>query len=667
MPWSTHYQSKTFSLLGVIATDADNGRPYLIDLGEEECTADCQLWLSLLESADSDLVTDEESEPQIRLFAHSADRCGESWCVAEPIDLDPDLVLDGRRHAQGPFLVAAGDRKSFVGLVLKEPADVETENRKGDAFRLSFVPPPAEAGDLPRLVDVPDVALLPESWLETPYRVEDGWPVRVTSATAALSVENQDAAPSPLLGLAQLVPSLRASCLPSANAWLQSARGRSLSARLSASQCFDLPLFDDPWITAEGEPRRAAAILSATQMALLEVDPSPARMEVTDQPLRQRERRRRSRRALSKPSTHDFGNAKLALLVSSLKTSFVGMLDGLPRALPDFMPIYQETLGALLGRADALELISPMRSSGAARGESVAMEGRDVLGPITSAEWELAGALIGVDIAKHGLGLTINATIGISNGAYVMLPAVSGVSTARSHMFAAADGLSPILKQIDHRLRIAGGDLGTYLFVGNIAGIEDFFSGRPHHHVVCWLRGNWVVVQCSDAVAEEIKRDLGCKGFKRDSVGSHLHAASAADALFGARDVVHDSIKYWEMQRLEGMEFFCSPEPFRISAAEQDVAAATQAITESLARPIDFPAIVESAYRRGVRVFVESGPGNTYSAHISEILGPRPHLALSLSNRFQDLAASTLEAGRRLQAHGIPIEETALARIEARC
>lgn len=667
MPLSAHSKSRTFSLLGLIATDADRGGPYLVDLSGEDCSADCHAWLSVLESPDGNPVTENAPESNIRIVTFSGDHRAGSRFVAKPIDLDPDLLHDGRLEAQGSFLLAAGGSETFVALVLKDLAAVETEDCKGKAFRLSFAPPPARASDLPRLVDLPDAELLPESWLETPCRVKDTWPVRVTSAAAALAVRNPNATASPLLGLVQLALNLQGSCLPSADDWLPSARGRRISARLSDRDHFDLPLFDDPWVTADGEPRQAAAFLSTTRMAFLEVNPSPAQTEITDKPLRRRERRRRSRRTLCRPAMQDFGNAKLAILVSSLKTSFIGMLDGLPRALPDFMPIYQETLGALLGRADALELISPMRGSGVSRGESVPAVSLDAVGSITSVEWDLAGALIGVDIAKHGLGLTIDATIGISNGAFVMLPAISGVSTARTRIVAANSGLSAILKRIDRQLRLPDHDLGTYLFVGNIAGLEEFFSGRPHHHVVCRLRDNWAVAQCSHTVAERIKGDLRCKSFKRDSISSRLHSESATEKLFHARDVAHNSIKYWEIKRLEKIEFYCSPEPFYISDAEQDISAATHAITDSLARPIDFPAIVESAYRRGVRVFVESGPGNTFSAHISEILGARPHLALSLSNRFQDLATSTLEAGKRLQAHGIPIDEAALAHLQARC
>ena len=41
------------------------------------------------------------------------------------------------------------------------------------------------------------------------------------------------------------------------------------------------------------------------------------------------------------------------------------------------------------------------------------------------------------------------------------------------------------------------------------------------------------------------------------------------------------------------------------------------------------PEVIEAAYRDGVRVFIEIGPGNSCSRMIGKILADRPHLARS--------------------------------------
>ncbi len=52
---------------------------------------------------------------------------------------------------------------------------------------------------------------------------------------------------------------------------------------------------------------------------------------------------------------------------------------------------------------------------------------------------------------------------------------------------------------------------------------------------------------------------------------------------------------------------------------------AADAILAQALDTIDFPAVIEAAYRDGVRVFVEMGPGASCSRMIDAILGDRPH------------------------------------------
>ena len=41
---------------------------------------------------------------------------------------------------------------------------------------------------------------------------------------------------------------------------------------------------------------------------------------------------------------------------------------------------------------------------------------------------------------------------------------------------------------------------------------------------------------------------------------------------------------------------------------------------------LNYPAVIEAAYRDGVRLFLEMGPGASCSRMIDRILGDRPHL-----------------------------------------
>jgi acyl transferase domain-containing protein/3-hydroxymyristoyl/3-hydroxydecanoyl-(acyl carrier protein) dehydratase len=74
-----------------------------------------------------------------------------------------------------------------------------------------------------------------------------------------------------------------------------------------------------------------------------------------------------------------------------------------------------------------------------------------------------------------------------------------------------------------------------------------------------------------------------------------------------------------------------SARPYRATAA-----ACADSITAGLINTIDFPAVIESAYRDGVRVFLEVGPGNSCTRMITATLGTRPHVARAITAPRQD-------------------------------
>ena len=76
---------------------------------------------------------------------------------------------------------------------------------------------------------------------------------------------------------------------------------------------------------------------------------------------------------------------------------------------------------------------------------------------------------------------------------------------------------------------------------------------------------------------------------------------------------------------------------------------------------VDFPAMVERAYADGVRVFVEHGPHAGCSKWIDEVLGPRPHPAVSLDRFGRSSPLQALDSVAALAAAGVPMNHRALA------
>jgi acyl transferase domain-containing protein/3-hydroxymyristoyl/3-hydroxydecanoyl-(acyl carrier protein) dehydratase len=92
-----------------------------------------------------------------------------------------------------------------------------------------------------------------------------------------------------------------------------------------------------------------------------------------------------------------------------------------------------------------------------------------------------------------------------------------------------------------------------------------------------------------------------------------------------------------------------------------------ESITAGLLNTIDVPAVVEAAYRDGVRVFIEVGPGGSCVRMLDSILGDRPHLARAAHVGKQDAAAQILRLVAHLAAERVPVDLGALYGGESAC
>ncbi|MGU3422982.1 beta-ketoacyl synthase N-terminal-like domain-containing protein [Methylobacterium sp. D54C] len=84
------------------------------------------------------------------------------------------------------------------------------------------------------------------------------------------------------------------------------------------------------------------------------------------------------------------------------------------------------------------------------------------------------------------------------------------------------------------------------------------------------------------------------------------------------------------------------------------------ALTDQALKTIDFPRIVDLAWRDGVRIFVEHGPRSSLATAIGEILGDRPHLAVSFDRTGIDGDVQAWRTVAALWCAGVEIDPAAL-------
>ncbi len=82
-------------------------------------------------------------------------------------------------------------------------------------------------------------------------------------------------------------------------------------------------------------------------------------------------------------------------------------------------------------------------------------------------------------------------------------------------------------------------------------------------------------------------------------------------------------------------------------------------LTAQACATVNFPATILRAWEDGVRVFIEHGPRSLCAGWISQTLGDRPHLTVSLDKFGQSSLEQACDAVNRLIAAGVEIESAA--------
>ncbi|HEY1192478.1 MAG TPA: hypothetical protein VGE74_32945, partial [Gemmata sp.] len=95
--------------------------------------------------------------------------------------------------------------------------------------------------------------------------------------------------------------------------------------------------------------------------------------------------------------------------------------------------------------------------------------------------------------------------------------------------------------------------------------------------------------------------------------------------------------------------------------------ACADSITSGLVGLIDVPRVIETAYRDGVRAFVEVGPGNSCTRMIAAILGDRRYFGRAVHAGKQDAVSQVVRLVAHLAAERLPVDLAALYGTETRC
>ena len=163
------------------------------------------------------------------------------------------------------------------------------------------------------------------------------------------------------------------------------------------------------------------------------------------------------------------------------------------------------------------------------------------------------------------------------------------------------------------------------------------------------------VVGGDSAAVRELVNRLGCHFFPLYGVTTvHCEVAQPVATPY------HD-LHLFTTNPPQGVTFYSGAKGDRFEPTRENCAAA---ILDQALHGIDYPATIEAAYRDGVRLFLEMGPGNSCSRMISRILEGRPHLARSACFNSQDQVLTLLRLLGSLIAERVPLDLSLLCMAE---
>ena len=140
---------------------------------------------------------------------------------------------------------------------------------------------------------------------------------------------------------------------------------------------------------------------------------------------------------------------------------------------------------------------------------------------------------------------------------------------------------------------------------------------------------------------------LGCSFFQLSGVTT-VHCEVAREVAQPYRD-----LHLFRTDSPEGITFYSGAEG---GAYEVNRESAADAILAQALEGINYPAVINSAYADGVRIFLEMGPGASCSRMIDQILEGRPHLARSACAPGLDGEGAILRLLANLAAERVPLD-----------
>jgi len=181
--------------------------------------------------------------------------------------------------------------------------------------------------------------------------------------------------------------------------------------------------------------------------------------------------------------------------------------------------------------------------------------------------------------------------------------------------------------------------------------VRKALKGREKIYLLIVNTLNECVVGGERKAVEDLVNTLGCVFFPLSDITT-VHCEVVEDV----RKSYHDLHVFKTTPPRDITFYSCALE----KAYDVNTQSAADSILDQALGTINFPNVIDTAYKDGIRIFLEMGPGNSCTRMISNLLKDKPHMAMSACYAGQDEATSVIRLLGQLLSERVPVDLNAL-------
>lgn len=186
----------------------------------------------------------------------------------------------------------------------------------------------------------------------------------------------------------------------------------------------------------------------------------------------------------------------------------------------------------------------------------------------------------------------------------------------------------------------------NFILMASYEKVAEAIKNYPHVYVTHINTPRQVVIGGAPDECRQLIATLKCSSLEAP-FNYALHCA-AMESEFEALRELHT----WPVQNQPGMTLYSAATDSPMPIGQESIA---RQIAYGLCHQLDFPKLVDTAYKGGARIFIELGAGSNCTRWVDESLAGKPHTAFSINRKGVDDHSAILQMLARLITHGAPV------------